>query len=243
MQATVPARDARAREDYRVCLLDGFVVLQGDGPIEFSETEQRLIAYLALRGKPVPRANVMETLWAESSGSTGCLRSAVHRVRRRAPRLLASTDSRLGIDDEVEVDVTVLNRACRDLLASANGAAVKVLDPATLTAELLPGWADEWVLVAREWLRQRFLHTIEEIGARELAAGQPAEAIDVALLAVAMEPLRESPRRLLVSAHLADGNPSEAVRDYRRYGELLRCELGLRPTERLRSLLPPEPTD
>ena len=51
------------------------------------------------------------------------------------------------------------------------------------------------------------------------------------------EPLRESPRASLIRVHIAEGNPSEAVREFARYGELLMLELGVEPTERLRELV------
>jgi DNA-binding SARP family transcriptional activator len=37
--------------------------------------------------------------------------------------------------------------------------------------------------------------------------------------------------------HIAEGNPSEALREFARYWELLMLELGVEPTERLRSLV------
>ena len=50
------------------------------------------------------------------------------------------------------------------------------------------------------------------------------------------EPLRESPRAALIRVHIAEGNISEALREFARYGELLKLELGVEPTERLRAL-------
>jgi SARP family transcriptional regulator, regulator of embCAB operon len=58
-----------------------------------------------------------------------------------------------------------------------------------------------------------------------------------ALAAVRAEPLRESSRAALIRVHIAEGNPSEALREFTRYGELLGLELGIEPTERLRGLV------
>jgi SARP family transcriptional regulator, regulator of embCAB operon len=41
----------------------------------------------------------------------------------------------------------------------------------------------------------------------------------------------------LIQAHLAEGNQSEAVREFTRYRTLLDAELGLAPTHRLHELL------
>jgi DNA-binding SARP family transcriptional activator len=37
--------------------------------------------------------------------------------------------------------------------------------------------------------------------------------------------------------HIAEGNISEALREFTRYRELLMIELGVQPTERLRALV------
>jgi DNA-binding SARP family transcriptional activator len=37
--------------------------------------------------------------------------------------------------------------------------------------------------------------------------------------------------------HIAEGNPSEAIREFGRYSDLLMTELGVEPTDRLRSLV------
>ena len=48
---------------------------------------------------------------------------------------------------------------------------------------------------------------------------------------------REPPRRAHPGPHLAEGNISEALRDFAQYGELLKLELGVEPTERLHALV------
>ncbi len=57
------------------------------------------------------------------------------------------------------------------------------------------------------------------------------------LAAVAGEPLRESAHRALISAYLAEGNPGEAVRQYRRYCAILHKELRLEPSAQMTALL------
>ena len=37
--------------------------------------------------------------------------------------------------------------------------------------------------------------------------------------------------------HIAEGNPTEALREFSRYESLLNLELGIEPTERLRALV------
>jgi DNA-binding SARP family transcriptional activator len=56
-------------------------------------------------------------------------------------------------------------------------------------------------------------------------------------MAVAAEPLRESAHRTLVRLHLTAGNAVEASRQYELCRYLLRSQLGLEPSERMRELV------
>ena len=63
------------------------------------------------------------------------------------------------------------------------------------------------------------------------------EAVEAALAVVGAEPLRESARRLLIEAHLAEGNVVEACRAYHAYEDLALRELGVQPSEGLALLI------
>jgi DNA-binding SARP family transcriptional activator len=103
--------------------------------------------------------------------------------------------------------------------------------------DLLPGWYDDWVLSEAEDWRQLRLHALEALADRLTAMGRWGEAADAAGAAVRAEPLRESANATLIKVHLAEGNQSEAVRQFERYRALLLAELGLEPTLRLRRLV------
>ena len=60
------------------------------------------------------------------------------------------------------------------------------------------------------------------------------EAFDP-LLAVSQAPLRESAHQLVLESHLAEGNISEALRHYHSLSQSLWRELGIRPSEQMRS--------
>jgi SARP family transcriptional regulator, regulator of embCAB operon len=90
--------------------------------------------------------------------------------------------------------------------------------------------------VEAEDRRQLRLHAVETLADRLTAHGDYGDAA-AALAAVRAEPLRESPRAALIRVHIAEGNPSEALRGYSRYSELLRLELDVEPTQRLRQLV------
>jgi DNA-binding SARP family transcriptional activator len=81
------------------------------------------------------------------------------------------------------------------------------------------------------------LHALEALAGRLAAAGRCGEAAGAACAAVRADPLRESARASLIQVHLAEGNQSEAVREFARYQALLHGDLGLEPTRRLRRLI------
>jgi DNA-binding SARP family transcriptional activator len=106
-----------------------------------------------------------------------------------------------------------------------------------LSADLLPDWYDDWVVVETEAWRQLRLHALEALSDRLVDAGRLADAAGAALTAVNAEPLRESSRAALIRVHLSEGNQSEALTEFERYRVLLHAELGLEPTRRLGELL------
>jgi DNA-binding SARP family transcriptional activator len=108
-----------------------------------------------------------------------------------------------------------------------------------LGGDLLPDWYDEWLVVVRERLRQLRLHALDAICDRLISSGSSDRAIDLALTAVAIEPLRESAHRQLIKAHLAEGNAAEALRQYRSFAALLRQELGIPPSHAMAELIQP----
>jgi DNA-binding SARP family transcriptional activator len=92
-------------------------------------------------------------------------------------------------------------------------------------------------VVERERLRQLRLHALEALAVRAARERRFAVAVDAALEAVAVEPLRESSRRVLLEIHLAEGNVIEALRHFESFRDLLQAELGVRPSQRLTMLI------
>jgi DNA-binding SARP family transcriptional activator len=226
----------------RLTLIGGFALRQGSRELEIAMSGQRLIALLALKGRPVRRLYVAGTLWANYSTerSLADLRTTLWRVNQSSEHVIAATPSLLSLDAGVDVDVrNVTSFAQR--LAQAKAAAETIdLDSvslADLVEDLLPDWYDDWVQNEREGLRQTRLHALENLAARLSASGRHAAAIQAALAAVHLEPLRETAHRALIEIHLAEGNWSEACRQFKRYRRLLREELGVEPSDSMRLML------
>lgn len=222
-------------------LLGGFTFLAGGRSVPVVWSVQRLLAFLALHGRPVSRSYVAGVLWPETTSEKAAanLRSALWRAHKAARNLIETSAQRIALTGGVCVDVRDaeararrlldLNQLCDDILVSETRAA--------LTADLLPGWWDDWLTIERERFHQLRLHALEALCVRLTGIARYGEAIDVGLVVVSAEPFRESAHYALVQAHLAAGNRWEAMRQYERCRELLRRELGLEPSAALRDLL------
>lgn len=227
--------------DIRLDLLGGFELICDDRVVDLPTSAQRLLAFLALRDRPLMRTNVAGVLWNETTDEKSCasLRSSLWRLRRSGFDLVEARRADLRLSPQVRVDVRQVIDMTHELLGQRSGIRFLDLDEGDLGGDLLPDWYDDWVLVERERLRQLRLHALEALAMRRLEAGRHGEAAGAALSAVSIEPLRESAQRVLIRVHLAEGNVGEAVRQYRSYKELLFEELGLAPSEQLESLMRP----
>jgi DNA-binding SARP family transcriptional activator len=106
-----------------------------------------------------------------------------------------------------------------------------------LSADLLPDWYDDWVVVEAEDWRQLRLHALDALTERLIASGRYADAAGSALASAKAEPLRETAHAALIRVHLAEGNQAEAMAAFERFRELLRVELGLEPSPMLQALV------
>jgi DNA-binding SARP family transcriptional activator len=223
-------------------LLAGFALERSGEPVVVPATGQRLLAYLALRDGSAPRSEVAEALWLDTTSehASASLRTTLWRLPRPGGAPLVSTgNGTLLVAPDVRVDVWRL-RAALEVVDDDPRAVVEQVG-AALGADLLPGWFDEWVLLARERHRQRRLHALEKLSHALSGVGSHAEAVDLGLAAVEAEPLRESAHRAVVAAHLAEGNVGEAWRQFEAFRALLLTELGVEPTAGFRALLDSPP--
>jgi DNA-binding SARP family transcriptional activator len=233
------------RAPLRLTLIGGFALRRGSQEIAVTTGGQRLIALLALRDGPIGRVPVAETLWPNCSAerSLASLRTTLWRVSQADGRVIVATPAVLGLAVGIEVDVRNVAAAAHRLNRCRGPGTI---DPdavclADLVGELLPDWYDDWLQEEREGLRQSRLHALERLARVLSAAGRHADGIQAALAAIRLEPLRETAHRTLMELHLAEGNWSEACRQYQRCRRLLQDELGVEPSDSTRLLLGPPP--
>jgi DNA-binding SARP family transcriptional activator len=223
-------------------LLGGFTLSRRARPLPAPPAAQRVLAYLALAHDPVPRAHTAHALWpdADDHRAAARLRSALWRIPDSdAGPLVDHGTGALSLSPAVRVDTHHLERQTAALAGGREAAADALPEPRVLCRELLPEWDDDWLLTAREWLRQLRLRALERLCLYHCRAGDYDVALEAGLAAVSCEPLRESAHRMIAAVHLADGNDAEALRQYELYRLLLRDELGVGPSEKFRRLMAP----
>ena len=228
----------------RLMMLGGFNLLQGDEQIILPVTAQRLVALLALRDRPLSRAYLAGVLWPDcpAERSLADLRTALWRANHGRAPVVAIVGVRLSLHAEVQVDVRALvafGRAAADRTATSATAELDLagISWPELALDLLPDWYDDWLADDRERLRQLRLHALESMTDELSLRGRHVAAIQAALAAVTLEPLRETAHAALIRAYLAEGNRSEALRQFRRCRDLLEAGLSVEPSESIRQLI------
>lgn len=234
--------EPRSAHAPRVSLLGGFGLSDGRVDVAIAEGPQRLLAFLALRKRPVRRTLAAGALWPdvsqERAGSS--LRSTLARLDEGARSALAVTASQLAIADRITVDLWESEALARRLAGpheslTVDRSSAAVVD--ALSSDLLPDWYEDWVIVEAEAWRLQRLHALETLADDLRSEGSFGQASSAARAAIDGDPLRETPRAALIRVHMAEGNVSDAIREFARYRDLLERELGIEPTPRLQALL------
>ncbi|MER6051491.1 bacterial transcriptional activator domain-containing protein [Streptomyces sp. NPDC001793] len=202
---------------------------------------QRLLALLALQKHGVYRVLAGEQLWPDctSSRAAANLRSALCQVRQIRPETVVdSVGQRLRLAPWVDVDLDRVRKTAQQVIDGVRPlpADCDVLVD-ELNRELLPGWPDDWLVLERERWDQVRLHALESLAQQLQAAQQYLPALQAALTAIAIDPIRETAHRIIVEIHLAEGNIACALKRYHAYRELLQQELEVAPSPQMARLV------
>jgi DNA-binding SARP family transcriptional activator len=231
---------------HRVSVLGSFTLTADGNTVPLGVDSRRLVAYLAVHSRPQERTALAADLWpgVDPGAAARMLTDAVAAVD--VPTLFVEDEEEgapLALAADVESDLADalgLIRALPEIPITDSP------DMDLLSADVLPGWTAAWIAVERERFRQLRLHAIEERSLRLTAAGRFVDAVAMARKAVTAAPSRESARRALIEAYLAEGDIAAAVAQYDDYQELLRSSVGgPAPTglasPSLDALFPPSP--
>ncbi len=235
------------------------VSLLGEFKLRFGETAvppldarcQTLLAYLILqRDTAHTRQHIAFQFWPDSTESQARtnLRNLIHKLRRALPKsdqLLHLT--RQTIQWQPAIPITLDVATFEQLLETGDrglehmnfqSPAPNPQSPipdlqqaiALYRGDLLPGHYDDWILAARERLRQRFLRGIERLVALLEKDQQFADAIPYAQRLLREDPLHEATYRRLMRLQALNGNTAGALRTYHTCTTVLQRELGVSPS-------------
>ena len=240
-----PIHPSEPGQQADVRLLDGFCCRVGDTDVVLPHSTQRLLALLGLNERSASRAELSRTLWpgVDHDKALAALRTTVWRLKRACPGVVIQ-DAGCGLRLVADVDVRNLINASRRILdRSRPMSSADLLDGSLLAVfrscvDLLPGWYDDWVMFHRERLVTIRVEVLRAAATRLMDDGCLPEALDLGLAAVGAEPLDERTHMLVAAVHLAQGNVSEAVRQYHLCARVFARELGVRPSERFRRMIP-----
>lgn len=206
-----------------------------------------LFAYLAAQGeRAVPRDELAQLLWGDDLPATWDKALRVLMTKLRALLEECGIDGstaltsafgcyRLSLPDawiDVDAAVAALRRAEAELAvgdveeAYAQAAAAAAL----ARRSFLPGEDAAWVEEQRRDLHDVLVRALECLRDAALEAGKAADAVRHGEEVTVLEPFRERAYRRLMQAHIAAGDPAEALRVFDRCRRFLDDELGAYPS-------------
>jgi DNA-binding SARP family transcriptional activator len=199
---------------------------------------QHLLALLALSRNGQTRGRLAGTMWPDSDErrAGANLRGVIWRLPTEVRAGLVTSGPLVKLGSQWDVDLERVHDLARRFATEPDEVATAV---DAFYPDLLPGWYDEWLVSEQERHRNFRLNMLEALAQHHLDCGAPGLAADLGLAVVGVEPLRESAQHLLIRAYLEQGNRAMASRQFARFRDELRLELGVEPDPELRALLEP----
>ncbi|HET6735944.1 AfsR/SARP family transcriptional regulator [Mycobacterium sp.] len=222
----------------RLNMLPVFDVIRDGRPLNLPVRAQRLVALLAVNGGAVARSTAAERLWPDviNARALASLRATLWGLARAPWSPVVVCGETLMLNRDVESDLGRA-RALATAVLDGDHVPLDIGCVQRLSTDLLPGWCDEWLTHERERHRQLRLHALDQLCVLHAEHGRFASAVMAGLASVVGDPTRESAHRALMRAHLLEGNPSEAIRQFHSYVRIARSELGISASAQMERLL------
>ncbi|MEW5869148.1 MAG: AAA family ATPase [Chloroflexota bacterium] len=233
-------------------LLGGFAILLDQRPLNLAYIARLrlLLAYLASHPNcPTPRAQAAFQLWPDSSEKQALtnLRKLLHHLRQESPEAaqLVEMDARqlrLCTAENVRVDVIefafAVEQAAGYRKANQSQAELAALQQAAALyrGDLLPGSYEEWVIDARDSLRQKFIQSLDRQILLLEQRNRYGEATHIAAQRLRSDPLSEEGYRQLIRLHALNGDRAAALGIYHTCAETLSAQFGVQPGEATQQL-------
>lgn len=199
---------------------------------------QSLLAYLLIHAPaPISRSSLAGLLTPDYSETAArhALSDALYRLRQTLGPdwLVVDPDRvRLHVDDELWVDVWEFERL------AARGDSVSLEAAAALyTGDLLPEIYDDWILLPRLALLEKYLALLETLATKQEAQNDLPRALSYARQLITIDPLRESGHQTYLRLLGRLNRRTQALAHYDYVRQLFQTELGVEPLAETRHLV------
>jgi len=198
-----------------------------------------LLIYLAVR-REARREELVDLLWGEvvESNARNAFRQALHRLRTALGEDLVPPDrERVGLaeTEAIWIDRTAFLDALdrNDVPAAVDLYRGEFLEGFELGEPTFDGWVD----AERVRLRARFQVALQTGAETALSAGRWLEALQYVQRLSTVAPFDESAALLEANVLVAAGRSGEALESLRRFAQVLRGQLDLPPSARIREMI------
>jgi DNA-binding SARP family transcriptional activator len=187
-----------------------------------------LLAYLLLSGRPTPRSQLAELLFAEADDPVRTLRWSLSELRRGLGEgtSVEGDPIVLQLPPDAEVDVDVVTRGSWPQAVALSG-----LGEDLLSGMALRGAAafETWLLAQQRHVAAATVAILHEAALGSMSRGASEAAVGYAVRAVAANPLDEDNQALLIRLYRLVGDDTAAASQLAACTALLESELGTAP--------------
>ena len=207
---------------------------------------QSLLAYLLLnRESNLSRQQLAFLFWPETTDGQAQtnLRQLLHTLRHRFPAIgdYLEIDERTvswHTDAPIWLDVAEFESSLAAASAHTGSAKLRMLSEAIAIyhGALVPDCYDNWILIPRERLEERYLRALEQCVLLCEERREYLQAIEWARKLLSADPLHEATYRRLMRLHALNSDRVAAVRIFHTCAAALEQELGVAPSAATREL-------
>lgn len=241
---------------FQIQMLGGFSVRRGGVKFAVPSRSKKLCLLLAFliaeRNRTVPLEELTSLLWEEvppGANASNSLKALLHRARTGLDQLGEGTGRTLLLSREggcqwnpevlSVIDAGEFVRLCREGTAGADNTQLNLglKGLALYQGNFLPGLEEHpWAASKAGKLRQLWLQTASDILPLLAARERWQEAAELAGQAMDLEPCQEELCRRRMEALLCLGHAQRAAQVYEDFQEQLLAQLGVMPSDELRTL-------
>lgn len=206
-----------------------------------------LLAYLAHQEKPVGRERIIEEIWSDSDNKNNIplFHTTLYHLRQSLNKVAGENDYILYHNGEYQLagDCFIIDRIkFKGILSTIpkilNSDFADYLEEVlrTYQGEYLEDLDYNWVMTEREYLKRLELETRIELAKFYLNAGKYPNVVTHLRDLVEVNPVSEEYNAMIMIGYAGVGDQIAVKRQFERYKNALREELGLDPSSKMRKL-------